>query len=161
MWTYIKFGLLAVLLIIGAAAIFSKKTHRVERVIAAPPEAVWAVLMDTANYGEWNPVFVKVDGAYTDGQVVNTFKDPSGKLYEVTNKVLAVVENKQLRQKGGMTGVLTFDHQWLLQPVEGGTKLTQFEVDRGFYVWFWDDSWVEPSYTKIAEALAARVAGLK
>ncbi len=71
------------------------------------------------------------------------------------------VENKQLRQKGGMAGVLTFDHQWLLQPVEGGTKVTQFEVDRGFYVWFWDDSWVVPSYTKTAEALAARVSAIK
>jgi len=161
MWTYIKFGLPALLLIIAAAAVFSKKTYRVERVIAAPPEAIWAVLMDTVDYGEWNPVFAKVEGAYADGQVVNTFKDPNGKLYEVTNKVLAVVENKQLRQKGGMAGVLTFDHQWLLQPVEGGTKVTQFEVDRGFYVWFWDDSWVVPSYTKTAEALAARVSTIK
>ena len=62
------------ILLIGAAAIFSNKTYRVERTISATPEAVWAVLMDTAAYGEWNPVFVKVEGSYAVGRtVLNTF----------------------------------------------------------------------------------------
>lgn len=148
---------LALLLVIAAAAIFSKKTYQVERVINAPPEAVWAVLMDTANYGDWNPVFVKVEGTYADGKVVNTFKDPSGKLYEVANSVKAVEPNRRLRQTGGMAGVLTFDHQWLLQPAEGGTKVTQYEVDRGLYVWFWDDSWILPKYNETLEALDREV----
>ena len=127
------------ILLIGAAAIFSNKTYRVERTISATPEAVWAVLMDTAAYGEWNPVFVKVEGSYAaGGTVLNTFKDPSGKLFDVTNKVEALEPNRLLCQKGGFTGMLTFDHQWLLEPVEGGTKVTQHEIDRGLYVWFWD-----------------------
>ncbi len=113
--------------------------------------------MDTANYGDWNPVFVKVEGAYSDGKVVNTFKDPSGKLYEVANSVKAVEPNRRLRQTGGMAGFLTFDHQWLLQPAEGGTKVTQFEVDRGLYVWFWDDSWILPKYNETLEALDREV----
>ena len=69
--------------------------------------------MDTAAYGEWNPVFVKVEGSYAaGGTVLNTFKDPSGKLFDVTNKVEALEPNRLLRQKGGFTGMLTFDHQW-------------------------------------------------
>ena len=148
---------LSLLFIIAAAAIFSKKTYQVERVINASPEKIWAVLMDTTNYGDWNPVFVKVEGAYSDGKVVNTFKDPSGKLYEVANKVKAVEPNRRLHQTGGMAGVLTFDHQWLLQPSEDGTKVTQYEVDRGLYVWFWDDSWILPKYNETLAALDREV----
>lgn len=152
-------SIIAVLLLAVTASACSKKTYRVERVIDAPPQAVWDVLMDTAAYGEWNPVFVKVEGTYVEGgEVVNTFKDPAGKLYDVTNKVKAVVPQKQLRQQGGVPLVITFDHQWLLEPVDEGTKVTQYEVDRGFYVWFWDDSWIIPSYTKTLDALAKHVA---
>ena len=69
-----------------------------------------------------------------------------------------LVPQKLLRQKGGMTGIITFDHQWQLQLVEGGTRVTQYEIDRGIYVWFWDDSWIIPSYTKTLDALAKHVA---
>lgn len=58
----ILLSLAAVISLIAAAAIFSNKTYEVERVINAPPEKVWAVLMDTASYKNWNPVFTKVDG---------------------------------------------------------------------------------------------------
>ena len=158
----ILLSIIVPVLLIGAAAIFSNKTYRVERTISATPEAVWAVLMDTAAYGEWNPVFVKVEGSYAaGGTVLNTFKDPSGKLFDVTNKVEALEPNRLLRQKGGLAGMLTFDHQWLLEPVEDGTKVTQYEIDRGLYVWFWDDSWIVPKYTEVLQALEREVARRK
>ena len=158
----ILLSIIVPVLLIGAAAIFSNKTYRVERTISATPEAVWAVLMDTAAYGEWNPVFVKVEGSYAaGGTVLNTFKDPSGKLFDVTNKVEALEPNRLLRQKGGFTGMLTFDHQWLLEPVEDGTKVTQYEIDRGLYVWFWDDSWIIPKYTEVLQALDREVMSRK
>ena len=158
----ILLSIIVPVLLIGAAAIFSNKTYRVERTISATPEAVWAVLMDTAAYGEWNPVFVKVEGSYAaGGTVLNTFKDPSGKLFDVTNKVEALEPNRLLRQKGGFTGMLTFDHQWILEPVEDGTKVTQYEIDRGLYVWFWDDSWIVPKYTEVLQALEREVARRK
>ena len=59
----ILLSIIVPLMLIGAAAIF-RKTYRVERIISATPEEIWAVLMDTAAYGEWNPVFVKVEGSY-------------------------------------------------------------------------------------------------
>lgn len=158
----ILLSIIVPVMLIGAAAIFSNKIYRVERIISATPEEIWAVLMDTAAYGEWNPVFVKVEGSYAaGGTVLNTFKDPSGKLFDVTNKVEALEPNRLLRQKGGFTGVLTFDHQWLLEPVEGGTKVTQYEIDRGIYVWFWDDSWIVPKYTEVLQALEREVARRK
>ena len=158
----ILLSIIVPVLLNGAAAIFSNKTYRVERTISATPEAVWAILMDTAAYGDWNPVFVKVEGSYAaGGTVLNTFKDPSGKLFDVTNKVEALEPNRLLRQKGGFTGILTFDHQWLLEPVEGGTKVTQYEIDSGLYVWFWDDSWIIPKYTEVLQALDIEVMSRK
>ena len=158
----ILLSIIVPVMLIGTAAIFSNKTYRVERIISATPEEIWAVLMDTAAYGEWNPVFVKVEGSYAaGGTVLNTFKDPSGKLFDVTNKVEALEPNRLLRQKGGFTGVLTFDHQWLLEPAEGGTKVIQYEIDRGIYVWFWDDSWIMPKYTEVLQALEREVARRK
>lgn len=41
-----------------------------EAVIAAPPERVWAILVDLANYASWNPWLVKVDGSPTPGATV-------------------------------------------------------------------------------------------
>ena len=69
----------------------------------------------------------------------------------------SMIEKKKLNQFGGMRGILTFDHQWLLEPVEGGTKVIQHEEYRGIGVWFWDYSWVEPAYTKANDALKKRV----
>jgi len=153
-------GLVALIVILGAIAIFSNKTYRVERVINAPPEAIWSVLMDTAAYGDWNPVFVKVVGTYREGaEVQNTFQDPSGALFDVTNAVITVSPNRELRQKGGVPGIITFDHQWLLEPTENGTRVIQHEVDRGIYIWFWDDSWIVPKYNEVLAALERQVIG--
>ena len=160
MKNYILLSVIAPVLLLGAAALLSHKTYRVERVINAPAEKIWAVLMNTAAYGDWNPVFVKVDGTYRAGsKVQNTFQDPSGKLFEVTNSVVTVTPNRELRQKGGMPGVITFDHQWLLQPVEGGTRVTQFEIDRGIWLWFWNSHWVEPAYEDVLVELERYVVG--
>ena len=71
-----------------------------------------------------------------------------------------LVPNRELQQGGGMPGVLTYNHSWTLQPVEGGTLVRQIDVDRGAFLWFWDTSWIEPSFRLANEALARRVLDL-
>ena len=117
--------------------------------------------MDTAAYPEWNPVFVEVDGAFVEGgRVQNTVRDPSGKLLEMTATVTALTPERELRQKGGVPLVITFDHRWILTPIDGGTLVEQLEVDRGFYLWFWDSDWIEPAYSGVLVALAGRIQAL-
>lgn len=150
---------LLILLAVAAAGSFAgKKTFRVETVIKAPPAAVWAVLMDTKSYEKWNPVFVRVDGIYAEGKAIqNLVKTPAGKTLKIKGTVKSLIPNRLLRQSGGTPGLLTYDHRWTLIPVPGGTKVVQYEVDRGLFLWFWDASWIQPAYRRVNAALRRRV----
>jgi len=160
-WTIIKWVIVPLLCVLAVLAITGRETFRVEVFIPAPPEQVWSVLMDTEAYSEWNPVFTKVEGNYQlGGKVLNTVVDPKGSVLNITATVKGLENNRLLRQFGGYWGFLTFDHQWILAPVDGGTKVIQHEVDQGFYMWFWDSSWIIPSYSSVNEALKERVASL-
>ena len=155
--TILKWAL-PVIAVVATASFLTTKTFLVEAVIPAPARDIWDVLMDTQSYPEWNPTFVEVDGDYAEGaKVQNKVRDPSGKILEMTATVHSLAPNRELRQTGGMPGIITFDHRWILEPVEGGTKVTQQEVDRGAGLWFWNSDWIEPAYSRATEALAARV----
>lgn len=158
LWSLIKWGSGLIVLIALVLTFTGKKTFHVELTIPAPPEAVWAVLTDAKAYAEWNPVFVRVEGEFREGtEVRTTVKEPGKPDVVITSQVLKVSPNQELNQFGGIRGIITFDHRWLLEPVEGGTKVIQHEVDRGIYVWFWGSDWVEPAYLKASEALRERV----
>ena len=154
-------ALWAILAPVAVAAAVSFATHRtfhVEIAIPASPDAVWKVLIDTGAYPQWNPVFVEVEGAWAEGEtVLNKVRDPDGAVLEMTALVETVRPGAELRQSGGIPGILTFDHRWLLEPVEGGTQVVQHEVDRGIGLWFVDTDWIEHAYAAANEALAERV----
>ncbi|MEX0319922.1 MAG: SRPBCC family protein [Ruegeria sp.] len=159
LWSILKWVPPVLALIVGAG-VFTRKTFHVETFIPATPQQIWAVLAETEAYPDWNPVFVEVEGQYAQGRKVRyKLRDPSGKILEMTAAVKTLTPNRELRQKGGILGFLTFDHQWLLEPVEGGTRVTQHEVDRGIYLWFWDSKWIEPAYLSVNKALEMRLKG--
>lgn len=144
-----------------AAAVLAftgKKIFHVEITIPAPPTAVWAVLTDARGYADWNPVFTHVAGEFRQGATVKTtVKQPGKPEVAIEAEIVRLVPERELNQFGGIRGFITFDHRWLLEAAEGGTKVTQHEVDRGFWVWFWDSDWVEPAYRKASAALRDRV----
>lgn len=101
---------------------------------------------------------MKVDVTYVQGATVkNSVMFPDGKAVDMDANVDLLDPGKELRQSGGILGVLAFRRQWLLEPVDGGTGVVQHEVDRGFCLWFWDSEWVEPAYQRTVEALKTRV----
>ena len=156
--TVLKWVVPVVLLAVAAAAL-TKKTFHVETVIPASPEQIWAILMDTDRYPDWNPVFVAVDGTYAEGATVkNSVRFPDGSTVEMDARVKAFTEARELRQTGGTWGVMTFDHQWVLEPVADGTRVVQHEVDRGLVLWVWNSDWIEPAYQTVLDALAQRAA---
>ncbi len=134
------------------------KSVHAELVIPAPPARIWDVLTDTAAYGEWNPIFVSVDGTFEEGATVAyQMKGSDGETSEVESEVRAFVPEREINQFGGIPFVVTFDHTWRIDPVPEGAKVTQHEEYRGVYVWFWDPSWVEDAYEEALVALRDRV----
>ena len=155
---------LAFLVATGVAVLLgavTKKTFHVEIEIAAPPEAVWAVLTDTEHYREWNPTQVEIRGAHALGsKLVAVFDAPEVTPFEVELTVSEMDAPYLLRQRGGVPGIITFDHRWTVTPTEHGSLVVQHEVDRGIYLFFWDSSWIEPAYKRASEALRDRVLSL-
>ena len=159
-WLVGTLGLLGVVTV--ATAIFGRKVVHTEIEIAAPESEIWSVLSDAGRYAEWNPVIIKVEGQYELGaELSNTVRDGNGQESVMTSKVVRFVPDKELNQFGGLPGLLTFDHQWILEPTDTGTRVIQHEEYRGIGIWFWDESWVEPAYSKANEALRERVFALR
>jgi hypothetical protein len=130
------------------------KTVAVETVIAARPETVWRVLSDASGYERWNPVHVRVEGVFREGEVVTIHvKDGKGKVSAFESTVRRVVPKKELAQGGGVPALLTFSHSFRLEPVASGTRVIQREEFRGVGVLFVDFDWVKPGYESVNAAL--------
>ena len=61
----------------------------------------------------------------SSGIVKTTVREPGKDDVIVTSDVVKVEPGKEINQFGGLLGFITFDHQWLLEPVEGGTMVTE------------------------------------
>lgn len=137
-----------------------KKVHT-ELVIPATPQQVWSVLSDPSGFRQWNPVLIPIEGEFEKGaKLTYEMIQPDGKKSIVQAKVIEIIPEKKLNQYGGILGILTFDHTYLLEAVEGGTKITQHEEYRGIGVLFWNPAWVEVAYQKANESLKNKVINL-
>ena len=156
---------IAVLILAGVLLLLyllGRKSVHTELVIPATPGEIWSVLMDVPGYKEWNPVLIPAEGELREGNKLKyRMIQPDGKESLVDSKVVKIVQRKLLNQYGGIPGLLTFDHRYILEPVKGGTLVTIHEDYRGIGVLFWNASWVEQAYQKANEALRDRVAQLK
>ena len=139
--------IVAVLVAIALAGALTRVTFHVEVDIPAPPEAVWSVLTDTERYGDWNrPRSPSGDATWKARRLLRPSRHRRRSAQDRDDRAHRRRAPRLLRNGGGTPGVLTFDHSWILEPIEGGTRVTQHEVDGGIGMWFWDYSWIEPSY---------------
>ena len=133
------------------------KVHT-ETFIEAQPEDVWAVITDAPNYRHWNPVITNAEGTNGKGATIrNTVVEDGKKPTLITSKVMNFDPPFHLNQFGGYPGIITFDHHYILEPVDGGTKVTQKEEYTGIYVHFWDSAWVETAYRMVNTRLREEV----
>jgi hypothetical protein len=134
--------------------LLGRKSVHAELIIPATPGEVWSVLMDVPGYKEWNLVLVPIEGEFKKGSKLKyKMSSPDGTTTEVKSSIVEIIEEKKLNQRGGIPGIMTFNHTWLLELVEEGTKVTQYEEYRGIGVLFWDPSWYESAYQRAIEAL--------
>lgn len=144
--------LLILLILIG------KKSVQHEIIIDANVEKVWSVLIDTEKYSEWNPVMELVNGKVEVGNKVRyKFTQDDENISEIDSKVISIVPKKLLKQGGGVPLIITFDHKYILEPIDGKTKVTIHEEYTGAYVNFWNPEPVEKAYGRLNKALKARV----
>lgn len=106
--------------------------------IAAPPTRVWHVLTDFANYGQWNPFFVAVEGRPQLGAKLALRTKYSRRLrpavFEVTVRV--VEEPRALMWGGGLgiPGIADGEHGFDLEGDQRVTHVQHYERLSGLIV---------------------------
>jgi hypothetical protein len=110
--------------------------HQIE--IDATPAQVWAVLTDTAAYGEWNPFVRELSGELATGsKLAVEIAPPGGRAMTFKPTVLAADEARELRWLGRLVapGIFDGEHRFELQALPGGrTRFTQAERFSGLLV---------------------------
>ena len=99
--------------------------------IDAPPERVWAVLADTARYGEWNPFVCRFEGTIAVGEKVAVDLQLAGRKVQSMRPTVVVAEDGRTFEwlgHVGVTGVFDGRHRFLVEPSgPGRTRFVQSE----------------------------------
>lgn len=159
-WTITVFVLLIILLILF---VVGKKSVHTSIAIQATPDEVWNVLTDFSKVKEWNQVLVPMNGELKERTKIKYefYQEIDGKSAIIDATVKQVVPNKLINQNGGIPGVLTFDHQYILEENPTGTQVYIHEEYRGIMVPFWNPDPVEKAYSRLLRALKGRVETLQ
>jgi len=105
--------------------------------IAAPPRAVWDVLVDFAAYPDWNPFIRRLQGeARVGARLEVTVQPPGGKPMTFKPTVLAAEPARELRWLGRvlMPGLFDGEHGFRLEATAGGCRLHHGETFGGILV---------------------------
>jgi hypothetical protein len=132
--------------------------------IARPPNEVWAVLTDTAEFPSWNPSIQRLDGDLKTGGQITVEIGAPGQTQLFHSRLLDVTPNAALRWQGGFWPGGLFDavHGFTLTPQDGGTLLVQSEQFTGLLVGIFTRSLIaetETGFAAMNEALKRRVEG--
>lgn len=134
--------------------------------IEAPPEKVWAVLIDLGSWAAWNPFIFHAEGEPTPGSTLTLkMRDTQGSVMTFTPTVRAAEAPRELRWLGRllMPGVFDGEHRFELSAAGEGTRLVQSEHFSGLLVPFLRKRLRErtgPQFEAMNKALAERVAAL-
>lgn len=135
-----------------------RKSVHTQIFIPESPKTVWSVLMDTSKISEWNKVLIPIEGKIRTGASVRyEFHQDENTTSIIPATVKQVIDNRLLNQTGGILGILTFDHKYIMEPAENGTQVVIHEDYRGIMVPFWNPGPVEKAYKKLAQDLKNRV----
>ncbi len=107
--------------------------------IEAPPSQVWGILLDTAEYWQWNPFMTHLDGHIAEGNRLAVSIRAGNRQMTFRPTVLAVAEGELIRWRGrlGIRGIFDGDHELALEELgDGTTRFTQRETFSGILVPF-------------------------
>lgn len=130
--------------------------YQASATIDAPAAKVWAVLIDTAKWPEWDPSCDKIEGQVALGNKVKAFSKLSpGRAFSV--KVTELVPNERMTWSGGMPlGLFKGERTFVLRADGGHTLFTMREEFSGPMLRL-----IGKSIPNMTEAFAGFAAGLK
>jgi len=135
-----------------------RKSVHAEITIDTKPSAIWSVLTTADQIHEWNSVLIPVEGELKEGEKVKyEFRQEGSDPAVMSATVIKMDENKMINQKGGLAGILTFNHEYKLEDTEGGVKVIIHEEYQGIGVNFWNPAPVQAAYEKLLKELDERV----
>ena len=144
----------------AACAIVPKNEVVTEAILPAKPEQVWQVLTDGAQYSDWNPFIVNIEGRFEKGErLTNTMKPRPDKQMVFTPEVLEARVNEELRWFGrvAIPGFFDGEHYFILEPHGGQTRFTHGEKFSGFALWFINTDQYLGNFKAINVALSNRL----
>ncbi len=156
-WILVAVVVAAVIL---AAVLLPRKSVHAEVIVRASSDDVWDTVTDTSTYNDWNPIFRNLEGTFSEGSSIRldmTVSDGGQTPIEVS--VTNLIPGREIHQSAGIPGVLTANHQWLIEPVSDGTRVVQHEEYRGTGVLFYDPADAERLYREGLAALKSRLEG--
>lgn len=156
--------LIVLLLLLGLVILYlvGNKSVRAEIIIDSKPADVWNVLIDVESHKEWNSVLIPNNGDFVEGtRIEYQFIQDETTTSIIPSKVRNIVKNQLLNQAGGMPGILTFNHKYILEEINGNTRLIIIEQYRGIGVPFWNPAPVQKAYERLAQDLKKYMAETK
>ncbi len=131
--------------------------------IAAPPEAVWAHLVDFPAYRDWNPFIPSASGTAEVGRRLSLrLRPPGGRATPIRPRVTEARPGVALEWLGhlGVPGLFDGRHRFDLIPTGAGTRVEAGEVFTGVLVRplrGWLDTRVRAGFDAMNGALRDRV----
>lgn len=107
-------------------------------IIEATPEAVWEVLTNMGDYGDWNPFIQELSGHLAEGAQLQVVIAPPGQSpMKFSPNVIRYEEGREFRWLGKLwfSGLFDGEHYFRLEPIdENNTRLVHGELFRGLLV---------------------------
>ena len=103
-------------------------------VIDAPPDLVWLVLTDTANYKDWAVFLVGIKGEIKDGSTITVDFQLDSSKEKLTTLVhtISVVDGTEFFWAEKGPGGIRDNHHFCVEPLEGGkTRFVQSDEIMG------------------------------
>jgi hypothetical protein len=132
-------------------------TFHSERRIAAPPERVWALLVDLPSWRAWNPTVASVEGEASLGGTVRLLTTANAKRTFVLRVTELVPPRRMVWSSGMPLGLFRGTRTYSLEPLAdgGGTDFAMTEVYSGALAGLIGRSIPDlgPSFESFAQAL--------
>ena len=113
---------------------FSHHTIHTDIIIDAAPDIVWAVLTDTASYGDWATFLVAIEGQITDGATITAVfrTDPAKDKLTRIDHTITVIDGQEFHWAEKGPGGIRDNHHFMVEAAEDGkTRFIQSDEIMG------------------------------